>query len=270
MLDRIRISWLVALLAFVFLLAPFIVVVGASFDGRTSYFAQFPPQQLTLDWYTRIPPAYWRALLTSFLVACTVSVLATLIGLTASLGIVRSGIAGTQALQAFFRLPLQIPLVVSGAVFLEFYFKVAAVLGIELLYTFRGLVIAHLFVAIPYSVGAISSVLVRFDTRLEEAAYSLGASGWSAFRRVTLPAVRSGLVISIFYSFIVSFGDVPISLFLVNNEISTLPVRLFYDMQFDFHPTVMAISSLILGFSFVLVLTVQRASGMNLAAASGK
>lgn len=268
MLDRIPFSRLFAIVTFAFLLGPFVVLVGASLDSGMSTFARFPPRDLSLDWYFKIPSQYWEALRTSFLVACTVSVLSTIVGLSAAIGLVRSGIGGQQAFQAFFRIPVQIPLVVTGAVFLEFYFRLAAMLGIELLYTFSGLVIAHLFIAIPYSVGAICAVLVRLDPFLEEAALSLGATRWSAFRRVVLPAIRPGVVISVFYAFIVSFGDVPVSLFLVNNEISTFPVRLFYDMQFDFHPTILSVSSLVLGLSFVLVLGVQRLAGMSLVNAS--
>lgn len=268
MRRRLHVSWIIAALAFVFLLGPFVVLIGSSFDSRASYFAHFPPQDLSFTWYRRIPIAYWEALRTSFLVASTVSLLASVIGLAAALGIVRGRLVAKDALLAFFRLPVQIPLVVSGAVFLEFYFRIAAMLGVELLYSFWGLVVAHLFVAIPYCVGSIAAVLTRFDPALEEAATSLGASGWRTFIRVTLPAIRSGVVVGIFYSFIVSFGDVPISLFLVNKDLTTLPVRLFHDMQFDFHPTILAVSSLILGLSFVLVLGVQKLTGMDLAFAN--
>lgn len=268
MLDRIPFSHLLAVVTFAFLLGPFVVLIGASLDGGLSSFARFPPRDLSLHWYAHIPAPFWAALRTSFLVACAVALLSTLVGMAAAIGLMRSGIGGQQVFQAFFRIPVQIPLVVTGAVFLEFYFRVAAQLGIELLYSYGGLVIAHLFIAIPYSVGSICAVLARLDPALEEAALSLGASRWSAFRRVVLPAIRPGVVISLFYAFIVSFGDVPVSLFLVNSEITTFPVRLFQDMQFDFHPTILAVSSLILGLSFVLVLGAQRLAGMSLVNAS--
>lgn len=261
---RLQMSWLFALIAFAFLLGPFVVVIGASFDSRPSYFAHFPPQDFSFTWYRQIPQAYFNALWTSSLVAGTVAVLSTFIGMAAAFGIVRGRLIGKQFLLAFFRLPIQIPLVVTGAVFMQFYYQLTAVLGVKLLYSFSGLVLAHLFVAIPYSVGAIAAILARFDDTLEEAAYSLGATGWSAFKRVIFPAIRPGVVIGMFYGFIVSFGDVPISVFLVDNATMTIPVRLFYDMQFDFHPTILAISTVILVLSFALIIGVQKIVGLEM------
>jgi len=262
--HKLRISWLFAIAAFAFLLGPFVVVVSASFDGRPSYFPHFPPQDLSFTWYRQIPQGYFDALLTSVLVAALVAVLSALVGLMAAWGVVRSRIAGKEFLLAFFRLPIQIPLVVTGAVFMQFYYQLSAILGVKLLYSFSGLVLAHLFVAIPYSVGAIAAVLVRFDHSLEEAAQSLGATGWSVFRRVIFPAIRPGVVIGMFYGFIVSFGDVPISIFLVDKTTMTIPVRLFYDMQFDFRPTILAISTVILVLSLALILGVQKIVGLEM------
>lgn len=265
-----RWSWLFAFGTFAFLLGPFIVVIGSSLDGTAAYFAKFPPEDLTLEWYRTIPSAYMLALWNSFRVAVVVALLATFIGLVASFGIVRGTVRGRNFFLAFFRLPIQIPLVVTGAVFMQFYYQVSATLDFNLLYTFWGLVVAHLFVAIPYSVGAISAVLVGLDPSLEEAANSLGASRWSAFRRVVFPAIRPGVVIGMFYGFIVSFGDVPISVFLVNQESMTIPVRLFYDMQFDFHPTILAISTVILILSLVVILGVQKIVGLEMVLPSKK
>lgn len=265
-----RWSWVFAFIAFAFLLGPFVVVVGSSFDGTAAYFAKFPPEKPTLEWYKTIPDAYMQALWMSFRVAIVVALLATLIGLAASFGIVRGTTRGRQFFLAFFRLPIQIPLVVTGAVFMQFYYQFNAIVGLNPLYTFWGLVMAHLFVAIPYSVGAISAVLVSLDSSLEEAASSLGATRWSAFRRVVFPAIRPGVVIGMFYGFIVSFGDVPISVFLVDQNSMTIPVRLFYDMQFDFHPTILSISTIILVLSFLLIISVQKIVGLEMVLPSKK
>ncbi len=125
-----------------------------------------------------------------------------------------------------------------------------------------GLVIAHVFIAIPYSVGAIAAVLVRFDPVLEEApkAWSLR---WATFYQVTLPIIRPGVIAGLFYAFIASFGDIPVALFLVTDKWMTLPVQIFQDMQFDFRPSMLAVSSLVAVLSLVIIFGVQKLAGFD-------
>lgn len=254
------------LLAFVllFLLLPFFVVLGSSFDTSAEFHIAFPPRGFTLHNYVAIPPSYVHAAAVSLMVGLSVALLSTAVGLCAALGLVRSRVPGRELLQSFFRLPVQIPFVVTGAVFLQFYFQLAAWTGLNVLTGPLGLVVAHVFVAIPYSVGAITAVLLRFDISLEEAAESLGASGWTTFWRVTFPVIRPGVMAGLFYAFIVSFGDVPVALFLVTGKWTTLPVRIFQDMQFDFKPSMLAVSSLVAVMSLIAILSVQKLGGFEI------
>jgi putative spermidine/putrescine transport system permease protein len=250
----------------VFLLAPFVVVVGTSFDTATKYHVTFPPRGFSLTGYETIPFKYALAGGISLMVAICVAIVSTLIGLCAALGLVRGNVIGREVFQSFFRLPVQIPFVVTGAVFLQFYYQLDAVTGVNLLNGFTGVILAHIFVAVPYSIGAIASVLSRFNPALEEAAESLGATGWATFWQVTFPFIRPGVVAGMFYAFIVSFGDIPVALFLVQGEQTTLPVEIFQDMQFDFRPSILAISALIAVLSLVAILGVQRLTGFNMVA----
>ncbi len=249
--------------AVVFLVAPFVVVLGASFDTAAEYHVAFPPRGFSLAGYAAIPWPYVSAAGISLLVGVIVAVLATLIGLAAALGLVRGRLIGRDMLQAFFRLPVQIPFVVTGAVFLQFYYQIASLLGVNLMDGLAGLVIAHVFIAIPYSVGAIAAVLARFDPALEEAAESLGATRWATFCQVTLPVIRPGVMAGLFYAFIASFGDIPVALFLVTDKLMTLPVQIFQDMQFDFKPSMLAVSSLVVVYSLVIIFGVQKIAGFD-------
>jgi putative spermidine/putrescine transport system permease protein len=270
LLRKVTLSQLVAVLVVGFLIAPFIVVLGASFDPGGAYQIHFPPRSLSLVPYSEIPMKYARALGVSALIGACVAFLATFFGLLAALGIVRGRMAGKEVLQAFFRLPVQIPLIVTGAVFLQFYYQVAAILGINLLTGIGGIIIAHLFVATTYSVGAISAVLVRINPSIEEAAQSLGATNWAMFWQVTFPMLRPGLVAGLFYGFIMSFGDVPIAIFLVNANAMTLPVQIFQDMQFDFQPSMLATSTIVVVLSLILILGTQKLAGLDLVMPGGK
>jgi putative spermidine/putrescine transport system permease protein len=269
-LRQIALSQIIAAVAVVFLIAPFVLVIGASFDRGGGYQVHFPPRTFSLAPYEQIPLKYMQALGVSTLVGCIVAIAATVLGLLAALGIVRGRLVGKEWLQAFFRLPVQIPAVVTGAVFLQFYYQVAALLDLNLTNGIAGLVLAHLFVSLTYSVGAISAVLSRMDWSIEEAAQSLGASNWNTFAQVTFPRLRPGLVAGMFYAFIMSFGDVPIAMFLVNAKTMTLPVQLFQDMQFDFRPSMLAISTIVALLSLTLILGIQRIAGLDLVAPSNR
>jgi putative spermidine/putrescine transport system permease protein len=255
---------IVAVLTIGFLVAPFIVVMGASFDSTHSYGVNFPPRDLTLQWYGAVPSKYWRGLEVSVVLAAIVAPIATTLGLMAAFGLVRGNIVGEQAMRAFFRLPVQIPLVVTGAVFLEFYYYVVGLTGVNPMSGLTGLVLAHLFIATPYCVGSISAVMARLDAALEEAAASLGATPWATFWQVTFPALRPGIVAGLLYAFIMSFGDVPISVFLVNADTMTFPVLLFQDLQQDFHPGMLAVSTVVVVISLVLILALQKVAGLDL------
>jgi putative spermidine/putrescine transport system permease protein len=167
-------------------------------------------------------------------------------------------------IEALFRLPLQVPFVVTGVVFLQFYYRLADLVGVNAAGSLPGLIGAHVFVTIPYSVGTVAAVLARFDRGLEEAADSLGATPWSTFWQVTFPLIRPGIFAGTLYAFIVSFGDVPVAIFLSGSSRATLPVEIFQSLQFDFDPSVLAMSTVVVVLSVLLVVVMQRAAGLDI------
>ena len=256
-----------------FLLAPVFVVMLASLDGGDPVagraFLNFPPDSLSLQWYFSIQPRLFRALFVSFLVACFAAGAGTVIGVPAALGLVRGNLPGKTFLVALFRAPLQIPFIVIGVAFLQTYYLLGNALGIRISGSFIALALGHLFVATPYVIGSVGSVLSRFDPALEEAALSLGASRWRTFRRVTLPIITPGIYAGALFAFMVSFGDVPISLFLASPRYTTLPLEIFHSMEFDFDAAVLAISTLIV-FAFLVILwLIQKLVGLDALLRSG-
>ena len=260
-------------LVYVFLLAPVIVVAGASFDGGKSVagraFLQFPPSDLTLYWYENIQPRLWEALGVSVSVAAVAATVGTVLGVPAALGIVRSNLPGKTLIATLFRAPLQIPFIVIGIAFLQTYYFFADAVGFGLQGTFAGLALGHVFVATPYVVGSVGAALQRFDVRLEEAALSLGANRLTTFRRVTLPIIMPGIYAGALFAFMVSFGDVPISLFLASATYTTLPLEIFHGMEFDFDAAVLAISTVVLLGSLVVLYFIQRIVGLDVLLRSG-
>jgi putative spermidine/putrescine transport system permease protein len=164
---------------------------------------------------------------------------------------------------AMLRAPLQIPAVVIGLGFLQFYYLLGSMFGFNPSGTFVGLLIGHVFITLPFAIGSVTVVLQRFSISLEEAAISLGATDWRTFRRVTLPIILPGVWSGALYAFIISFGDVPVSMLLAGEHTAPFPVAMFNAMQFDFNPAILAISTLVLAGSCLVIWLLQRVLGVN-------
>ncbi|GAA4336320.1 ABC transporter permease [Pigmentiphaga soli] len=254
---------------YLFLLGPILYVAIASFDYGQRAYVTFPPEHFTLDSYRNIPARYYDALWLSVRLALACAVLSSLLGISAAIGLVRSNVPGKAVLLALMRAPLQIPGVVSGLAFLQAYYMVGDLTGWYANNSFAGLLIAHTFAATPYVVGTLVAVLQRFDGALEEAALVLGASRWGAFVQVTLPVLKPGVFTGALYAFMVSFSEVPISVFLTGPQRVTFPVEVFNSMQFDFEPTILAVSTLVTVFSLAAVLAVQKLFGLDVFVKTG-
>jgi putative spermidine/putrescine transport system permease protein len=98
---------------------------------------------------------------------------------------------------------------------------------------------------------------------LIEAAETLGASRFGAFREIVLPLIRPGIVAGMLFGFILSFDDVSVSLFLVDARTVTLPIAIMSYLQYSFDPSVAAISSMLIGLTFVVIVAIERRMGMK-------
>lgn len=256
--------------SYVFLLSPMIVVMGASLHGgEFSAAIKFPPDEPSFQWYSKIPAEQFEALGLSLIVAAVATFIAALIAIPAALGLVRSNFKLKFAVSSVFRAPLQIPAIVSGIAFLQLYYLIFDTSGLMLAGTIPGMLLGHVFIATPFLFGTIVAVLQRFDHRLEEASYSLGAGRWRTLYRVTLPTIMPGIYSGGLYAFMVSFADVPMSIFLTAPGFVTYPVELFYAMENDFDPSILASSSIVIVFCLAMLLVVQKVVGLETLLRSG-
>lgn len=232
----------------VFLLLPIVFIVALSFGD--SQWLIFPPPGWTLQWYRQLftDPGWLNSLLTSAQLAAIVTVLSVAIGFLASLALVRGKFRGRGAVQAFFLTPMVLPVVVLAVALYAFTLRVG------LNGTMAGFVIGHLIIALPFSIISISNSLVSFDTALEDAALICGASPLEVKLRVTLPAIRLGLFAAAIFSFLASWDEVVISIFMASPTLQTLPVRIWSTLRQDLTPVVAAASSLLVALTAVLML----------------
>ena len=253
-------------ISYIFLLSPILVVVGTSLNGPTENVEAsfgFPPENISLYWYFEIPETQIAALGLSFALATLASLFACLLGVPAALGLVRSNVPGKALISTIFRAPLQIPAIVTGIAFLQLFYWIGDVVGIRWYGTLTGLALGHIFIATPYVVGTVTAILQRFDTRLEEAAVIHGATPRRAFFRVTLPVIMPGVYAGALYAFMVSFSDVPVAIFLSAPGFVTYPVEIFYALENDFEPSLMASATLVIIICLCLLLLVQKVIGLD-------
>jgi putative spermidine/putrescine transport system permease protein len=239
-------GWLLRLwvvLVFGYLMLPVVVIALASFS-RTSYLT-VPPKGVTLRWFGAVlgDPEYVQAIVFSLMLALVATAGSLAAGLAASYALIRRRVPGGALVSAALNAPLVFPGVVVGVALLQFYAMVR-VNG-----TLAGLAIAHMVITVPYVVRAVTASLHGTDPELENAARVLGASGPVAFFTVTLPLIRPGVAAGALFSFIVSFDNVPVSIFLLGPGQMTLPVKIFTAIEYGVDPSIAAISTMLIALT---------------------
>lgn len=241
---------LVAIGVFVglFLLLPIVLIVALSFGS--SRWLQFPPPGWTLKWYAQLfaDPDWLAAFFTSVEIGVTVMLLSTGIGLMASFGLTRGRFPGREFLRGLFLTPMVLPVVVLAVALYSLFLR------LHLNGSFIGFVIAHLVVALPFAIISITNSLERFDIAIENAAILCGASPLEAKLRVTLPAIRLGLFGAAIFSFLASWDEVVIAIFMASPDLQTLPVRVYSALRQDLSPVIAAVSSLLVGLTALLMI----------------
>jgi putative spermidine/putrescine transport system permease protein len=234
----------------VFLLAPLLVVVPVSFSD--SMLMQFPPPRWSARWYKAYfdnaawLDATWMSLRSGLVVA----VLSTALGIATALGLVRGRFRGRAAAQAFILSPLVVPVIIFS-VGLYYLYSLLRLNG-----TFVGLVLGHVVLTFPYATVVISASLEDFDQSLERAAQGLGATPFTAFRRVTLPLIAPGVGVAFLFSFLTSFDEVVLAIFITGPETMTLPRKMWEGIRFELNPMIAAVSTLLVAISWILMLVV--------------
>jgi putative spermidine/putrescine transport system permease protein len=231
-----------AAIALVFILLPLGFVTWLSFYAQE--IPSYPPEGYTLGWYSAI--AGNERFISGLMLSVQLGVVATAIGLAvavpAAVCIAHFRFRGRGALNNLLLMPLMVPGVVLGTAIYVFHVETEINTGIPILGSLGGLVWGHVLVTIPWIVRLVTASLAGFDRTLEEAAQNLGATPWTTFRRVTMPAILPGVVAGAMFGFVSSFGNLEMTLFLVGPGRTTLPIAILQYLQWKIDPTIAAIS----------------------------
>jgi spermidine/putrescine transport system permease protein len=236
-----------ALIVFMFLFAPIIVLVVFSFNaGRSgTHWDGF-----TTNWYSDLfdNEGVKKAFGNTLKVALVATLFATLLGTLAAFGLARYRFRGRQAFSTLLFISLVVPEVVLGIALLMFFRRIADMnLGL------RTMMLAHITFCIAFVVVVVRARLAGFDDRLLEASADLGANPTQGFLRIMLPLAAPGIAAGAMLAFLISIDDVVVSFFTQGPGSTTLPLYIFGQTRVGVSPSINALSTLVLIFSLVLL-----------------
>lgn len=244
-LRRVQIAF--CCLAMIFLIGPTLVIIPISFSSAN--FLSYPLPGFSLQWYEKIlqPQPWMSALLNSLIIGAGATLVSTVLGTLAALGMSRGRLPARSMILAVVISPMIVPVVISGVGMYFFFAKLGFVAS------FLGLVLAHAVLAVPFVLITVTATLKNFDMNLVRAAASLGASPVHAFRTVTLPLIAPGVISGALFAFVFSFDEVVVALFISGPGQRTLPRQMFDGLRDNIDPSILAMSTLLVIISIVLM-----------------
>jgi putative spermidine/putrescine transport system permease protein len=228
--------------SFAVMLLPIFFVCWLSFFKNE--ILSFPPEGYTLRWFAALwlQPQFANGFVTSLEVAALAMLGGLAVGIPASLALVRSELPLRETLNTLLLSPLVVPGIVIGTSLYFFLIDVEIATELPLTGSMAGLVFGHILITIPWTVRLIAANLVGIDRTMEEAAMNLGADRLRTILKVTLPVIRPGVVAAALFSFVVSFGNLELSLFLVSPGETTLPIAILQYLEWKIDPSIAAVS----------------------------
>jgi spermidine/putrescine transport system permease protein len=239
-------AWLI----YIFLYLPIAVVVIFAFNSNTNNikFTGF-----SLQWFGKL--AQDAALLSSFgntiIIAVTSTVVSTIIGTLAAVGMWRYKFKGKGIIDALLYIPVVIPEIILGISLLSLFSLAHVPMGL------LSLIMAHITFSVPFVVFTVRARLFGFDRSIEEASMDLGANRIKTFIRVTLPVIFPGVISGALLAFTLSIDDVIISSFTAGPATTTFPIKVMQLIRSGITPDVNALTALILLATAVLVVITQ-------------
>ncbi|ALS23911.1 MULTISPECIES: ABC transporter permease [Paenibacillus] len=252
-----KVRMLITVLVIVYILLPLLVIIPASFTRAS--FPSFPPQGFSFQWYVMLldRPEFIEAFLNSTKFALLASLISVMLGTLAALALAKYDMPGKTYLVSLLTAPLTVPQLVLGVALL-IYFTPMLLAG-----TSTGFLIAHIIICVPYVVRFVITGLSGFDYTLERAAMILGAKPITVFWKVTLPLIRPAILSGALFSFLTSFDNVTVSLFMVSPGMRTLPLEVFSQMQDAYSPLIASVSGIVIFISAALILVLEKIHGVG-------
>ncbi len=232
------------------LYAPLVVVTVYSFNASRSITVW---EGVSLQWYVDVftgPESgkFRQATINSFTIALVAATVSTAIATSAATAIIRGGRFRMRTVSlGLISLPLMVPEIVTAIATLIFFNSIGFTRG------YLTILVAHIAFCIPFAYLPIQARMQGIGDTFEQAAMDLYASKVQAFRRVLLPMMLPGIISGFLLAFIVSLDDFIITNFVKGAGVETLPTAIFGAVKQGIKPNIMAISTMLLIFSAIMV-----------------
>ncbi len=256
---------------FFFLIAPLVAIIPISFSRSpfmlfTEGMLAWPPEPeaWSFRWYrymvgictdknltTPCSNRWMVGTVNSFFIGGISTFLATVLGTLAALGLSRPHMPYKALIMSILISPMIVPLIITAAGMFFFYAKV------NLVYTFTGIILAHVALSTPFVVITVTATLVGFDTNMTKASQSLGAKPMRTFFKVIMPLILPGVISGALFAFITSFDEVVIVMFMASLDQLTIPKQMWAGIRQEISPVILCMATCLVALSIFLLTTVE-------------
>ena len=256
---------------FFFLIAPLVAIIPISFSKSpfmlfTEGMLAWPPdpEAWSFRWYrymvgictdknltTPCSNRWMVGTVNSFFVGSISTLVATILGTLAALGLSRPHMPFKALIMSILISPMIVPLIITAAGMFFFYAK------INLVYTFTGIILAHVALSTPFVVITVTATLVGFDTNMTKASQSLGARPTRTFFKVIMPLILPGVISGALFAFITSFDEVVIVMFMASLDQLTIPKQMWAGIRQEISPVILCMATCLVALSIFLLTTVE-------------
>jgi sulfate transport system permease protein len=210
-------------------------------------------------WQSVTNPLALKALAITLVVSVVVAAVGAVMGTVVAWVLVRDQFPGKRIINALIDLPFALPTVVAGLTLLALYGPDSP-FGLHLAYTRAIVLVALLFVTLPFVVRSVQPVLLEIDKEVEEAAASLGANNAAIFRRVVLPALTPAILSGAALAFARSVGEIG-SLVLIVGKVQIASIVIFADIESDAPQAAASLSLVLIVLSLIVLVIMRRLGG---------
>ena len=290
--DPLERAWhysylVICALIFVFLIAPILVVIPLSFNVEpyftfTQKMLTFDPEGYSLRWYDSLltvgmqapdtergaswmadmweNAAWVKAAKNSVIIGFWATILATVLGTLAALGLSRPEMPYRRVVMAILISPMIVPIIIIATGMFFFYSSPCGLIGLNcgrLTSTYTGVVMAHAMLGIPFVIITVTATLSGFDQSLIRASSSLGANPRTTFFKVIMPLILPGIISGGLFAFVTSFDEVVAVLFLAGPDQQTIPRQMWNGIREAISPAILAVATILVVISIALLATVE-------------
>jgi len=258
-------------IVFFFLIAPLVAIIPISFSKSpfmlfTEGMLAWPPdpEAWSFRWYrymvgictdknltTPCSNRWMVGTVNSFFIGSISTFFATALGTLAALGLSRPNMPYKGLIMSILISPMIVPLIITSAGMFFFYAKV------NLVYTFTGIILAHVALSTPFVVITVTATLVGFDTNMTRAAQSLGAKPVRTFFKVIMPLILPGVISGALFAFITSFDEVVVVMFMASLDQLTIPKQMWAGIRQEISPVILCMATCLVALSIFLLTTVE-------------